>query len=193
MSINNQKKIIIFLMGNKEELFSINQIAKSLNMNYKIAFQETKKLEKEGIIKISRLGNSNQCSFSYQLNEKTFSAELIKRAEFLRNKDFKVFYNRVTELKNPFFTLLVFGSHANGKAKKASDLDVCLITESQEVKKNIQTIVSITPFEVHIIEFTSREFQSMINTKKSNVGKEILDNNIILKGIEPFYEMIANA
>jgi len=30
----------------------------------------------------------------------------------------------------------------------------------------------------------------MINAKESNVGKEALNNNIILYGIEPYYELM---
>ena len=60
--MNNQTKILIHLLNNKEIQFTINQISKDLKINYRIAYQETKKLEEENLIKIQKAGNSNLCS-----------------------------------------------------------------------------------------------------------------------------------
>ncbi|MCX6707428.1 MAG: hypothetical protein NT001_04795, partial [Candidatus Woesearchaeota archaeon] len=100
--MKNEQKIIRFLIDRKDEPFSINSIAKQLKMNYRIAFEGVKKLEKEGIVAIKRLGNSNQCVFSYHFNEKILEAENQKKNDFLKNKTFKVIYNRLMEIKNPF-------------------------------------------------------------------------------------------
>ena len=43
--------------------------------------------------------------------------------------------------------------------------------------------------EIH--EFTSKEFISMIEKTQSNVGHEIVKNNIILYGIENYYSLIS--
>ena len=43
----NNIKILIHLLNNKEKKFTINQISKDLNMNYRIAHTQVKLLEKE--------------------------------------------------------------------------------------------------------------------------------------------------
>ena len=35
------------------------------------------------------------------------------------------------------------------------------------------------------------EFESMLKTKENNVGKEIVKNNIILYGVENYYNLIS--
>jgi len=183
-------KILRFFMDNKEESFSIRFIAKKLGLNYRIAFEEIKKLEKERIIFIKKLGNSNQCAFKYALNEKVFIAENSKKMDFLKNKALNVMYGRIMEIQNPFFIFLVFGSYAKGTQTKQSDIDLCLITDNPETEKKMQQVIRLIPFKTHLMNFTTNEFIAMIKTKEQNVGKEILKNNIIIKGIESFYELV---
>lgn len=188
--MKNQQKIIRFLIGHKDESFSINSIAKKLKMNYRIAFEGVNKLEADGIVTIKKLGNSNQCVFSYHFNEKVLEAEDRKKEEFLRNKDFKVLYKRIMEIKNPFFICLVFGSYAKGTQTKHSDVDLCIITDNEEVKQKAEQTIRLFPFDIHFLCFTTKEFISMLSTTELNVGKEIVKDNIILKGAEGFYEMV---
>lgn len=188
--MKNQQKIIMFLIGHKDESFSINSIAKKLKMNYRIAFEEIKKLEKGGIVAIKKLGNSNQCVFNYHFNEKVLEAESQKKNDFLKNKTFKVVYNRIMEIKNPFFICLVFGSYAKGTQTKQSDLDLCIITDNEETRQKAEQIIRNVPFSIHFLCFTTKEFISMLSTTSLNVGKEIVKDDIILKGAEGFYEMV---
>ncbi|RLE41118.1 hypothetical protein DRZ77_00005, partial [Candidatus Woesearchaeota archaeon] len=101
-----------------------------------------------------------------------------------------VLYRRIKEIKNPFFICVVFGSYAKGTARKGSDLDLCVITNEEKVDREINTILDITPFEIHYLKFSSDEFIKMLKTTEFNVGKGIVKNKIILKGIEEFYELI---
>jgi len=43
---------------------------------------------------------------------------------------------------------------------------------------------------IHELVFSEKQFLEMVDAKKSNVGQEALKNNIILYGIETYYEMI---
>ena len=59
--------------------------------------------------------------------------------ELLYNKDAHVFYNKIKEdIKNPFFILLLFGSHVRGKQRKNSDLDLLLISDNDEITKSVR-------------------------------------------------------
>ncbi|MEK6857917.1 MAG: nucleotidyltransferase, partial [Nanoarchaeota archaeon] len=61
-----------------------------------------------------------------------------------------------------------------------------------EINKEINSILSITPINVHLQEFTSKEFLTMLKSKEVNVGNEIVKNNVILHNIESFYELVNN-
>lgn len=183
-------KILTFFIENKDKSFSINYISKKLKLNYRIAFEEIKKLEDKKLISINKLGNSNQCRFNYSFNEMILKAELDRRDELLKNTDIRLIYERIKEIKDPFFTLLIFGSYAKKKQAKNSDIDICLMTDNEEINKKIKKTLNLIPSDIHLLDFTAEEFMEMLETRKNNVGKEIVNDNVILFGIENFYGLV---
>lgn len=188
--MKNQIKVLSFLMENREDSFSIRHIAKSLGLNYRIAFDEIRKLEDEKLVSVKRLGNTNQCSFNYNFNEKVLAVENQKRAELLRNKNLKVLYNNVMNVDSPFFICLIFGSYASGKYTQHSDIDLCIISDNQNITRRVDEELRILGLDIHFLDFTTKDFIGMLKTTELNVGKEIVKKNIILKGVESFYELM---
>ncbi len=188
--MKNRLKVLTFFMENKGMEFSIKGISEKLGINYRIAFEEIKALEKKGAIKVRKAAGANLCSFAYAFNELASQAEEARKEVLLRDKNIRVIYNRVKEIQDPFYILLVFGSYAAKTQAKTSDIDICIITDSDYVKNKSEGIISQIPLRVHPLDFTKDEFLSMLKTIKPNVGHEILKNNVILKGIEEFYELI---
>jgi len=192
---NNNKRnaklsILRLLIENPEKDYSIRKIALERNINYRSAYEMVKRLEKEGVINVRKYGNVSIVKFNHNFNESVFLVENQRKKELLKNKNLRVLYRRIKEIKNPFFICVVFGSYAKGTARKGSDLDLCVITNEEEVDREINTILDITPFEIHYLRFSSDEFIKMLKTTEFNVGKEIVKNKIILKGIEGFYELV---
>ena len=190
--INNNLRILKFFVDNKDKTFSIRKVSEVLNINYRIVYEEIMSLQNERLIKIEKKGNSNICSFNYKYNNKTVNVEELRKEELFKNKDIKLVYNRIKEVKSPFYCLILFGSCASKTNKKGSDIDLCLITDNQEISKEIQPILSITPLDIQLQDFNSKHFIQMIKSKELNVGNEIVKNNIILYGLESFYEMVNN-
>ena len=188
-----QVKILEYLLEHKEESYSIRSIALHLRLHYRIAFEEIKKLEKESLVSIQRLGNTNLCSFSGHFNEKVFLVEKRRTEALLKNKNLKVLSQRISEIKNPFSICLLFGSYAKREQGKQSDIDLCIITNETEIKEKMEQTLRLLPLQIHLLIFSTEEFLSMLEIKSPNVGKEIVKNNIILKGIENFYELVYNA
>ena len=58
------------------------------------------------------------------------------------------------------------------------------------IEKNIEHALSILPFKIHYFIFIERQFRDMKNSKETNVVHEATKNNIIMHGIEPYYELI---
>lgn len=188
--MNNQIKLLRFFVEHKDGKFTINGISKELGVNYRIVFEEIKKLEKESLIKISKIGHSCLCSFNYQFSSKIVEVEDLRKEETFRNKYIKVLFKRITELQNPFYVLLIFGSYARKAQHRHSDLDLCLITDNKGIKAKVNQIVSNIPLNIHLLDFNTKEFLSMLKTTEPNVGKEIVYNNLILRGIEEFYGLV---
>ena len=98
------------------------------------------------------------------------------------------------EKYSPFFILLVFGSYAKEKATKKSDLDLAIIVESDQTKKEILPYIEtikrreILNIDYHV--FTKDEFIEMLISEIENVGKQIYRENIIYHGTQLYYALI---
>lgn len=188
-------KIISLLLSHKKKELTIRAIAKETSIDYKTVHVTLNLLIKDKIIKTKKAGQSILCSIDSQaFNSDIFRAETLRRDALLKNKNFKVLYGQINErVKEPFFILLLFGSYASGKSRKGSDVDLMLITDKESVRKKVKHLLSLLPLKVHLVDFNSEEFLSMLKTTEFNVGKEARDNNIILVGIESYYRLRQNA
>ncbi|RLE45840.1 hypothetical protein DRJ25_05070 [Candidatus Woesearchaeota archaeon] len=184
----NNIRILMHLLNHKEQKFTINQIAKALKINYRIAHQNIKSLEKEKLIRTERAGNALLCSLTYKFNEKIFTAEYQRTQKLLKNKTFKIIQRRFSEIQQNFI-LLLFGSHAKNSANKHSDIDLLAITDNE---KQIITAADLIP-KIHLTTTNYKTFLKMIQSKEFTVGSEAMKNNIILIGIEDYYRLLKNA
>ncbi len=190
---NTKDKILMLLLSNKEENFTIRGIAKHIEVDYKTVYLVVSELIESKLILAKKIGQAVLCSINKKkFDVDIFRAEMIRKEELLKNKNFSVLCSYF-DIKEPFFILLLFGSQASGKKRKGSDIDLMLITNEKKIVKQIKDKLSLIPLDIHLLDFTSEEFLSMIKTTEFNVGKETLNNNIILFGIENYYRLIKNA
>lgn len=187
--MKSELKILKLLLEKKEERFTIKKIAETLKINYRIAYEQTIELEKEGLLKITKAGNAKICEFSNTFNQKVFEAEYARKKDLFKNKDFLIIHNRLAELKFPFIALL-FGSHAKGTANRHSDIDIAAIGGDE---KEIEATILLLPDKIHLTMLTYENFIHMAKSKEFTVVSEILKNNVILIGIEEYYRLLSNA
>ena len=191
---STKDKILILLLSNKKKEFTIRKISKRILVDYKAVHIIVKRLIKDNVITAKRAGQTILCSLNYQsFNADVFRAESIRKEGLLKNKDLYSLYNYFKDIKEPFFILLLFGSYASGKARKGSDIDLMLISDNDELRKKARRIVSLIPLDIHLVDFNSNDFLLMLKTTEFNVGKEAVNNNIVLFGIEDYYRLIKNA
>ena len=188
INMNSEIKILKLLLSSKEEQFTIKKIAESLKINYRIAYEKVMLLEKEGLIKITKVGNSKICEFANNFNSKVFEAEYERKNELFKNKDFLIIHNRLAQLKSQFIVLL-FGSHAKKTANKHSDIDILAIGDNE---KEIKTEIALLPDKIHLTIVTYKDFVHMAKSKEFTVVSEAIKNNIILIGIEEYYRLLKN-
>ncbi len=187
--MNSEIKILKLLLDNKEKRYTIKKIAETIKINYRIAYEKVMLLEKEGLIKTTRTGNSKSCEFTYRFNNKVFGAEYERRGELFKNKDFLVLQKRLAELQFPFIALL-FGSQARGTATKHSDIDILTVSGDE---KEIKIILSLWPEKIHLTAVTYKDFIHMAKSREFTIVSEAIKNNVILLGIEEYYRLLKNA
>ena len=187
--MNSDIGILKLLLERKGDKFTIRKISEALKINYRIAYEHVMSLEKEGSLKITKVGSSKICEFTNKFDSKVFEAEYSRRMALLKNKDFLVLHNRLAELKSPFIALL-FGSHAKGTEGKHSDIDILAIGGDE---KEIRATVSLLPDKIHLTIVSYENFIRMARSREFTVVSEALKSNIILIGIEEYYRLLSNA
>ena len=187
-------EVLGFLIENLNKEFSIKEISEKLKKPYVKIHSSINRLFDKKIVKEEVKGKSHYCSIDYKNNIDVvcfINSQKVK--EFiLKNKKVRLIIDDViSSIKIPDYTLLIFGSYAKGSADKHSDLDIAVITSSEdneEVGRVINSKKRSSSLDIHSLEFTYKEFIEMLKSKEMNVGKEIVKNHIILKGCEQFYD-----
>jgi len=200
-------KIIELMRKNINLGLTIHQISKLLKIGYAPAYNHINEMEKEGIIKISRIGNAKQCKLDLE-NPKTkhLLQELdIKRKEGLFNKNPKlksIIESLISKLTEKYISeilsIVLFGSYAKGTSNKQSDIDLMFIVTDLKDRNLREAIerecasykysynIKVSPLITNI-----EEFKKMLNSKELNVGKETKEFGISLYGHELFWRVIA--
>jgi len=188
-----ETEVIRLLIENKANEMSINKIAKLLKKDYKNAHNIVTRLYRMQIVRLQPFGRSYKVIFINKLHPLIFEAEYQRRNDILKNKDIAVMHDSFKVLQSKLFILLLFGSYAKKTQTKHSDIDLLFVIPDESeanMEKAIQNITGMLPLNIHINIFKESHFKAMINSKEVTVGSEAINSNVILHGIEPYYEMI---
>lgn len=186
-----KEKLIKYLIENKEPV-SIKHLSGAVVIDYKNTYNYVGDLAASGAIVQGAIGNITPVEINLSPNQEIYSVEQKRTDEFLlKNPKFKLIREDIKELNYPFMIVLIFGSFAKGKNYSSSDVDLCIICDNREKIKKLIEMLNLLSLKLDINEFTTNEFASMIEKTNNNLGHEIVKNNIILYGIENYYNLIS--
>ena len=152
----------------------------------KFLAEELVKKRKVGNIILYQANLENNVVFSYFgiLTKEKFSNPVKNSLKIIRE-----------ELSNiEFISIVIFGSYAEGKQKEKSDLDIAIIVNSEEDKKNCELsmksaeLKSILQLDIHII--TKDEMLQMLKDKHENLGKQIVYKHLAIHNPAIYYSII---
>ena len=183
---------ILKLLIEKNESFTIREISTGIAADYKITHTAVKRLAKKSLLKEQSIGRSIVITFSKEkFSKEIFEAENERREELLKDKNLKVLLDTLKEnTKTVNLIVLVFGSYAKKAQTKQSDIDLMIIVPDEKYGKTIDKAIALLPLPVHHLIFTEEQFRSMRDAKEGNVVQEAIKRNVILYGIEQYYELI---
>jgi len=152
-----------------------------------------KKFKEQDLVKTKIIGDVTTYSLNLNHNLTLSYLNLINNLD-LEKRNFpkeavSEIQKRISRQSN-FFILIIFGSYAKNKATEKSDLDIAVIVESEQTKKEITPILEtvkrreIKSIDYHI--FTRNEFLEMLKAESENVGKQIYKNNFIYYGFTEY-------
>lgn len=158
-------------------------IASKLKMNQKTVSNILNNLEKQHIIKFKQEGK-NKYYFLNKLNPST--KEMIKLVEIKKRitlfEKYKKFNSLFLEIeKKSSGITIIFGSYSNFTKNEKSDLDVFVIGNISETD-DLETLYNI---KINVVKSTKDKFKS-----SGLFLKEIINNHIILRGVEEFIDLI---
>ena len=145
-----------------------------------------KEFKEQDLVKTEIIGDVTTYSLNLNNNLTLSYFNLINELDIQKRKFpreiLSEIQRRISKQTN-FFILIVFGSYAKNKATEKSDLDIAVIVESEQTKKEIAPLLEtvkrreIKPIDYHI--FTRSEFLEMLKAESENVGTQIYKNSII--------------
>ncbi|HLD12349.1 MAG TPA: nucleotidyltransferase domain-containing protein [Candidatus Nanoarchaeia archaeon] len=186
----NELAIMKLLLDKPEEEFNTNSLAKRLNKDYKNTYQAVQRLEQKNALTLQPFGKAKKIKITTTINPLLYQAEYERTQELLNNKNLALLQETFQQLP-PYYTLILFGSHAKKTTNKHSDIDLLFIIpdNEQHLEKEIQKIARTLPLPLHINIFTTKEFKAMKQSKEKTIGTEAITNHIILHGIENYYQL----
>jgi len=188
--LSPKEKIIKHLIEYKEPT-SILSLSGSVVLDYKNTYNIVNDFYPE-IISKEKIGNTNLVKLNFVPNQEIYSVEQKRTQEFLqKNSKIKIIKDYIEEINYPFMIVLVFGSYAKNRNIPASDIDICIISDNEEKKRKLFSRLNLLSLKLEIQEFTTDDFISMIEKSQRNLGHEIIKSNIILYGIENYYNLIS--
>jgi len=185
-----KQKILKFLIEGKED-HSILEISKELKLDYKNTFQAIKSFNPK-IYSNKKMGNSQLISFNYEYDPEVLMVEEKRKEEILEKyPKLKLIAHEINEENYPFMSVILFGSFIKGESTHSSDLDIYIISDNKLKTKLLSERLELLTLKIEIQEFTTSEFISMIEKRQNNLGNEIVKRNIILFGVENYYNLLS--
>lgn len=192
-------RIIKFFLEHITESFAIREIARKAKIDYKLVHTVVQRLVQRKVLDKKRQANIDLCSLSFIDLSCIYYVENLRAEEFLqKNKELRRFFQEVQEnVKDSYYTLLLFGSFAKRTENKYSDVDLLIISpersRGEEIERAINTKALLLKRKVQIIVLGEKEFIDNLSSKQLNVVKEAFKHHLILFGAEAFYAGVKQA
>ncbi len=178
--------------------FGISEVMKLSEKKSKPwVFNTLSTFEKNGLLLKKTKGNMNLYRAAMNNPSLVNHFLLLEALKLQKMKNNEIVSNLIENIPMKEYSLVVFGSYAEGKEKKGSDMDVCFLVESvddaKKLKPYINEVKTKSPVSVHEQTVTFDEFVEMLLAKEENLGKQIYKNHIIAFNGSIFYELVKEA
>lgn len=192
-----ETKIIGLLYCNQEKDFTINEIAKQLEVAYSFVNKTVNKLMQDKVIITRRIGNACACSFNAKSDMAIALAYLseVQKKDNLYKKNSQMrfiledFSGRAySKYKEEIISIILFGSYAEGNAVKGSDVDILVICKRKiDVSRIAHDVSAIYGREISAMALTKEEVDKQ---KCKPIILEIMRSHVTCLGFREFSDMI---
>jgi len=111
-------------------------------------------------------------------------------------KEYLEKHSIIRKINNDLVTndvVILFGSYAKGKETEKSDIDLLIINKEGKKSLSFSKYELLYQKKINPIFITKKEFKNMLKDTEENVGKQALQNHIILTNPEEFWGNVLDA
>ncbi|MBI2106661.1 nucleotidyltransferase domain-containing protein [Candidatus Woesearchaeota archaeon] len=189
--MDNNHKIINFLGKNIGKEYTMHNLSNLLKVPYATFHRVIKKMG--SIIQIKEIGKSKVIRLNISnpiIKSRLTVASDEERKEFLENE---IIIKKIANELNTQDIVILFGSYAKGTKTQKSDIDLLIINKDGRKSLSFSKYEVIYKKQINPLFITKREFKEMLKSDEENVGKQALNNHIILNGPEEFWGLVLDA
>lgn len=187
--MDNLLKLVWTLGKNINNEIPIRQLSKESKIPYTTTHRLVKNnknlfnIVQKGNIKLVSLNLKDSITKNYLiLSERNESDSFLKK-----EPEFRVLKEEAPKWD---YSLILFGSRAEGKGREKSDIDLCIINKDGKKNINFSKFELLFKVEINTIYLSNKEFRYMLKEQEQNLAKEIIKKHIILYGEEYFWSLI---
>ncbi len=186
--MDNLLKLVWILGKNIDTSLPIRQLASDAGVPYATAYRTIEKYK--NVFVIVKKGNIRLCSLNLEdpiTKNYLILAERQQADAFLgRHPEPNILKK---ELPAGDYACILFGSRAEEKERKKSDIDICIINKDGSKNVKFSKYELLFKTEINPVYLAKNEFKLMLREKAHNLAKEIIKKHIILYGEEFFWNI----
>ncbi len=195
---NKQIELLDVWKNNPFREFSISEIMKQSGKNTKTWVFNTLKLFVKSKILISNR-KANLDIYRFNINN-PIAVQLLQYPESQENLNFQeleLISELIEKIPVKNYCLIVFGSYANNKYTKNSDIDICFLIENKETEKKLKPYVNEIklnyPIKIDEHYITFEDFVKMLLRGEENLGKQIFRKHKTFYNADIYYQLLKEA
>ncbi len=175
--------------------FTIREVSRLIGKDLKIVYTSIKKLMEKGFFVMDRHEHL-KLNYKKNIGELDYIEHLRKEKFFAKHPSIRAAVGDfLSRTKRSFFVLLIFGSYAEGRPRKDSDVDILAILPEEDkdevFERELYAALSPYTLKFHISVISQESFINVLTRRDEiNVANETLNRHVILFGGESYYRLL---
>ncbi|MFH1682926.1 MAG: nucleotidyltransferase domain-containing protein [Candidatus Woesearchaeota archaeon] len=194
MLYKTELTILKLLFEDLTKGYSIRELSLILKLPYPQIHRTISSLKKKDLIKKQQQGKSWIINLNLEnVRDDYIAVEMERKKEIIHTyKTLNLLIKDLERVSFNQFVCILFGSYAEKRAKKESDLDLLFVIPEdynyEQFEKAIKNAITLPNLDLNIT--TEKGLTEMwSNPLKLNVGNELLKKHVILYGAEQFLRL----